>query len=109
MSGRVEPSSDLNILGRSFSIVILRRVSGDSMYPAFPSGRLIVAVKRLKFGIGDVVLVHHKGLDKLKRIKKYENQMIFVEGDNSSKSTDSRDFGWLNDSVVVARVVWPRV
>lgn len=55
-----------------------------------------------------VVIVHHEGLDKIKRIQKIQADQIFVVGDNHRASLDSRNFGWLPISSVVARVVWPR-
>jgi phage repressor protein C with HTH and peptisase S24 domain len=88
---------------------MVRRIRGDSMSPALKPGHLVIgtsyyAVLRL----GDVVIVHHGGLEKIKRVHLISKDYLFLLGDNEAQSTDSRSFGWLHVSAVRAKVVWPR-
>jgi phage repressor protein C with HTH and peptisase S24 domain len=79
------------------------------MLPAFKPGHLVVASGLYrKLRRGDVVIIGHGGLEKIKRITGMSNDLIFVEGDNPAHSTDSRSFGWLQASAVVAKVIWPK-
>jgi nickel-type superoxide dismutase maturation protease len=78
------------------------------MLPALPPERLIVAV-RLRYKPGDIVVVHHDGREKIKRLHSVQNDKVFLLGDNPPESTDSRHFGWLPKEVIVGKVVWPRL
>lgn len=90
-------------------LFLLRRVMGDSMVPTFTPGQLIFGVRPRKIRPGDIVVIHHDGLDKIKRVKEVRDDKIFLTGDNSLHSTDSRDFGWLDIHLVIARITWPSV
>lgn len=57
---------------------------------------------------GDIVIVCHGGLEKVKRVAYVHGQRLFVIGDNQEHSTDSRSFGWLSLSAATGRVIWPR-
>ncbi len=90
-------------------LFIIRRVTGDSMLPTLTAGHIIIGVTRFKaVRIGDVVVIRHQGLEKIKRIQQVRDGQVYLVGDNPTHSTDSRSFGWLSVSVVCARVVWPR-
>ena len=91
------------------SKLLVRRVAGDSMLPTLKPGQLILAVGFGAPKCGEVVIVFHQGLEKIKRVTRQTADQLFVEGDNAAKSTDSRHFGWLSRTSVVARVVWPRI
>ncbi len=56
----------------------------------------------------DVIIIHHDGLEKVKRVHAVEGDRLFVLGDNSPESTDSRHFGWLPLDSVQAKVIWPK-
>ena len=57
----------------------------------------------------DVVIIKHRGIEKVKRIQRIERGRLFVLGDNQARSTDSHTFGWLDADTVVGKVIWPRV
>ncbi len=79
------------------------------MLPTLRSGFIVVASGRFKvLAVGDVVIVWHGGLEKIKRIAGKKGDRLYLRGDNDAHSTDSRSFGWLHESVVVAKVLWPK-
>lgn len=82
---------------------------GSSMLPHLTPGTIVLGVWPLRVAVGDVVIIHHAGLDKIKRVTDIRNDEIFLTGDNALESTDSRDFGWLNRGAIIAKVVWPNV
>lgn len=89
---------------------MLRRVVGTSMMPTFEPGQLVVAIAPTRtIEIGDVVMVKHDGLEKIKRVAQLRAAgELYLLGDNPLTSVDSRNFGWLPAEKVRAKVVWPR-
>lgn len=90
-------------------LIIVRRVRGDSMLPAFRPGRIVIGSSYYNaLRPGDVVVVQHGGLEKIKRIRLISKDHLFLVGDNEEHSTDSRSFGWVHVSATRAKVLWPR-
>jgi phage repressor protein C with HTH and peptisase S24 domain len=88
-------------------LFLLRRVAGDSMLPALAPGTIVLGVRFRRLRPGDIVIIRHDGMDKIKRIKLVELDRVFLIGDNLQASTDSRDFGWLDKKSILARAIWP--
>jgi hypothetical protein len=79
------------------------------MVPVLPPNTLILASYR--FGLlkpDDVVVFLHEGKEKIKRISEIRGGEMFVLGDHADASTDSRQFGWVYTSSVIAKVIYPR-
>lgn len=88
----------------------LRRIVGDSMSPTFKAGQIIFVIGRFhNVQPRDVIVFEHQGIEKVKRIFQVDvHKGVFVRGDNSSASTDSRTFGWINFDEITGKVLWPR-
>lgn len=94
---------------RQFSLLKIRRVIGSSMQPTLRANALVYATSLYRRLMpGDIVIINHNGLEKIKRVEAVQGSELFVLGDNALESTDSRTFGWLNTSTVQAKVIWPR-
>jgi phage repressor protein C with HTH and peptisase S24 domain len=88
---------------------IIRRIVGGSMLPYLTPGKIVFGWHPSRLKIGDVVILFHDGLEKIKRIDRIDGDKLYVLGDNPLDSTDSRQFGFIDRNQVLARVVWPRV
>jgi hypothetical protein len=53
-------------------------------------------------------MVQHNGLEKIKRVEQQGSSRIYIVGDNPAASTDSRQFGWIEKTSVIATLVFPR-
>jgi hypothetical protein len=79
------------------------------MIPSLSAGRIVYATNLyLTLERGDIVIIWHQGLEKIKRIHAIDGDRVYVVGDNQLASTDSRAFGWLDRGVIQAKVIWPR-
>jgi phage repressor protein C with HTH and peptisase S24 domain len=88
---------------------VVRQVQGDSMALTLHEGQLVIGRQTRELKSGDVVIVSHDGLEKIKRIEKQQGDLIYLLGDNAAASTDSRSFGWVQAKHIVAKVVWPKL
>jgi phage repressor protein C with HTH and peptisase S24 domain len=79
------------------------------MLPTLRPGQLVLASPwHGALQKNSVVVVRHDNIDKIKRIRKIKSNRLFVVGDNSGSSLDSRSFGWLRLDSVIGKVIWPR-
>ena len=81
------------------------RVSGTSMLPTYQPEDTLLGFRWFTPRIGQVVVLSHLGRSIIKRITKIDGSAIWVEGDNGPKSTDSRNFGYVDRSEVEARII----
>lgn len=79
------------------------------MAPSLQPGQLVVGRTTRELSPGDVVIVSHDGLEKIKRIERQQGDLLYLLGDNPAASTDSRNFGWVQAASIVAKVVWPKL
>ena len=83
-------------------------VAGDSMEPTLHAGEWWLARRTSRVGVGDVVVLRQPESDHLltvKRITRQEGGRWWVEGDNPTRSRDSRAYGLIADDAVIARLV----
>lgn len=89
----------------------LRRISGLSMLPTLQPDKVVVIKSfRNSYHIGEIIVFTHDGIEKIKRITAIRYRAgkpeIFVRGDNTASSSDSRTFGWLPMHVIIGKIVW---
>lgn len=90
--------------------VLIRRVRNTGMAPKLRPGQWIIATALYrKLRPGQVVIVERDNKELIKRIERIEDHKLFVIGDNLDNSMDSRQFGWLDEEQVVARVLRPNL
>jgi hypothetical protein len=77
------------------------------MLPTLRPGRIVVGLRIERIKQGNIVIVSHEGLEKIKRITGIRPGEVFVIGDNQEQSKDSRQFGWLDNGKVLAKIYWP--
>lgn len=89
---------------------MVRRVVGKSMWPVLDPEQVVFALRKRRYREEDVVVIWHKGREKIKRIRDISDRRRYdVRGDNPSQSTDSRQFGLIEYEYILAKVIWPRV
>jgi len=88
--------------------LFIRVISGHSMVPVLPPGTYVWATTWYKqLRVGDVVVFFHNGKEKIKRISDIRDNELYVLGDHTESSTDSRHFGWIPKDSVRGKVIWP--
>lgn len=77
------------------------------MIPTLKPGQDVLSINWFfKPKIGDIVVLKLGGKEMVKRVEKIEDQKVFVVGDNTMESTDSRDFGTVGTDKIVGKVVY---
>lgn len=86
----------------------LYRVAGDSMQPTYPAGATLLGSSWLKPRAGRIVVARHGGRLLIKRVLRLEPAGLWLQGDNTAASTDSRQFGHVPlaavEAVIIARL-----
>lgn len=82
------------ILHQVFFIV---EIKGRSMEPTYRDGDFVLATRLCSVKENDVVVIDHDGEIVIKRIETIypKSKTMFVLGDNTNLSEDSRDYGCL--------------
>jgi phage repressor protein C with HTH and peptisase S24 domain len=88
-------------------MLMIRRIVGKSMEPTLLHGETVLAIRKIRPVAGNLVIVRHDNKEKIKRVHRVKHGLLYVVGDNQAASTDSRHFGWLPATSVIAVVVWP--
>jgi nickel-type superoxide dismutase maturation protease len=86
-------------------MLVIRRIEGLSMMPSYAHGKIIFGFRFKRPQVGDVVIVRHHRLEIIKRVDQLHEGQVYLLGDNPEESTDSRQFGWLPTTAVIAVVV----
>jgi nickel-type superoxide dismutase maturation protease len=90
-------------------MITLRRVVGNSMYPTYKNGQVVVVSPLKKAKVGSVVMAVQNKREVMKRIVKITNDhMVELRGDNAEESTDSRTLGPVTMNAILGVVVWPK-
>lgn len=94
-------------------IILMRyKIQGKSMEPTFKEDQIVLAssIPYLfsKPKVGDIVIAKdpRTGRLLLKRIISKTTGTYFIEGDNKERSTDSRNFGFLSRSSIIAKIIY---
>ena len=86
------------------------KVFGDSMNPTLKEGYEVICY-RWAYGksspkVGDIVVAKIKDLEIIKRVMFVRDDEVYLKGDNEQQSTDSRNFGWINNRQVIGKAIW---
>lgn len=95
----------------------LARVCGRSMFPTYKDGGLLLTTRlfnRDKLKIGKVYIYtktnedgqEHLVVKRLTKIHPSDPSLVFMEGDNTEESYDSRHYGFINAEQIIAKVLW---
>ena len=82
------------------------KVSGNSMFPTIRDGKSLFfhgATRGIR--VNQIVLIEREsypGIFYIKRVKSVQAEGIWVEGDNSAESNDSRKWGYLSPHEIIA-------
>jgi nickel-type superoxide dismutase maturation protease len=89
--------------------IMIRRVQGHSMVPVLPPGTLVYAWRWYrKLKPQKVIIFTRQDRETIKRIDNIDSNGIFVLGDHTDTSTDSRHYGTIPREAVEGVVFWPR-
>lgn len=81
-------------------------IEGLSMIPTYQPGDRVLVKYGANFLVGDIVLIDFKERIDIKRVVKIEDDRVYVEGDNSAVSIDSRQYGPVKNSRILAKVLF---
>lgn len=87
---------------------MVRRVVGASMQPTLMPGRIVIATSLVSPRSGRIVIATLMGREVIKRVSSVAGNEYFLQGDNMSASTDSRQYGAVHLENIEATLIWPR-
>ena len=104
------------VLGILYYLFPIIQVCGESMYPTYHDGEILVGIRlfsRYKLNIGDVILYKSPTDTKRTVIKRIDACIMDINGsihfyclgDNRDKSYDSRDYGYISSKKVICKVI----
>lgn len=77
------------------------------MYPTLRKGSRVVTQNWFyKLNLKDIIVAKVNNRPVIKRIKRITAKKIFLEGDNKSESTDSREFGEIDKNKLIGKVIF---
>jgi phage repressor protein C with HTH and peptisase S24 domain len=74
------------------------------MLPVYRAGDTLLGWRWFRPRAGQVVVARHDRL-LIKRIRRLEGRQVWVEGDNAAASTDSRQFGPVDQASLEAVII----
>lgn len=84
----------------------LYRVQGQSMRPTLKAGDVILVCPWLNGRAGDVIVFKKNALTMIKRIQRREGKRFYVKGDASNQSSDSDEFGAVEQEAVLGKMLF---
>jgi len=87
----------------SFGKAIVR---GLSMVPNLGYGDEVVIRYGARIAVGDVIAFRRAGQNDIKRVESISDEGIFVVGDNSMASLDSRNYGLIRHDQVLGKALF---
>jgi len=88
-------------------------VKGSSMEPTYVDGDYVlfekVSVYLNRVQPGDVIAFHYPldpSIRLVKRVEVVEDGRFFVVGDNAAESSDSREWGPVDRSLLIGKAIW---
>jgi len=80
------------------------------MFPTLKPNQDILSFNWAYFGkkpkVGDIVVIKVNGKAMVKRVQNVYDRKVFVTGDNSQESTDSRRFGPINIDQIIGKLIY---
>ena len=86
-------------------MLIIRRIVGESMYPTYKEGQIVIGLKSKEYRIGQIVIAIQNNREVVKRITAIGDGYYNLVGDNLAKSSDSRKLGPVKKGDILGKVI----
>jgi phage repressor protein C with HTH and peptisase S24 domain len=87
-------------------MIYLRRIVGESMAPTLKANQIVIAIRTKKYKPGQIVIAKQSNREVIKRLRLAGNGDYLLFGDNSLKSSDSRQYGPIKAKNIMGRVLF---